>query len=331
MKPVLQAFAFAALFALLGAPAHAQEVKAGDLVITQAWSRATPGGAKIAGGFLTIENKGAAPDRLIGGSGDIAGKVEIHEMAMNNGVMTMRPLDKGLAIEPGKTVKLAPGGYHLMLMDLKNPLKQGDKVPLTLEFEKAGKVTLSLDVQGVGAQAPAVGGSGARSFRHEEVGDSRCRKLLVVAIALAALAASPAAAHVTLEKRQAPVGSYYKAVFAVPHGCAGSPTVKLRVQIPEGVIGIKPMPKPGWTVETVKGKYAAEYDFHGSKLSEGVKEVVWSGGKLADDNYDEFVFSSFLTARPEAGHHAVFSGGAGMRAGGQPLDRYSLGGRRQRA
>ena len=79
-------------------------------------------------------------------------------MAMNNGVMTMRPLDKGLTIEPGKTVKLAPGGYHLMLFDLKSPLKQGDKVPVTLEFEKAGKVTLSLDVQGVGAQAPAAAG-----------------------------------------------------------------------------------------------------------------------------------------------------------------------------
>ena len=160
MKPVLQVFAFAVLFAVLGAPARSQEIKAGDLVITQPWSRATPGGAKIAGGFLTIENKGAAPDRLISGSGDFAGKVEIHEMAMNNGVMTMRPLDKGLAIEPGKTVKLAPGGYHLMLMDLKNPLKQGDKVPLTLEFEKAGKVTLSLDVQGVGAQGPAGGERG---------------------------------------------------------------------------------------------------------------------------------------------------------------------------
>jgi len=71
--------------------------------------------------------------------------------------MTMRPLDKGLTIEPGKTVKLAPGGYHLMFFDLKSPLKQGDKVPVTLEFEKAGKVTLSLDVQGVGAQAPAGG------------------------------------------------------------------------------------------------------------------------------------------------------------------------------
>src|SRR3954468_7650721 len=158
MKPVLKFACAAALLALLSAPALAQEVKAGDLVITQPWSRATPGGAKIAGGFVTIENKGATPDRLISGAGDVAGKVEIHEMAMNNGVMTMRPLDKGLVIEPGKTVKLAPGGYHLMLMDLKNPLKQGDKVPLELQFEKAGKVTVSLDVQGVGAQAPAAAG-----------------------------------------------------------------------------------------------------------------------------------------------------------------------------
>ena len=143
--------------ALFTAPLQALEVKAGDLVITQAWSRATPGGAKIAGGYLTIENKGSSPDRLMKGTADISGKIEVHEMAMNNGVMTMRELDKGLAIEPGKTVKLAPGGYHLMLMDLKGALKQGDKVPVTLEFEKAGKVALSLDVQGVGAQAPAGG------------------------------------------------------------------------------------------------------------------------------------------------------------------------------
>jgi copper(I)-binding protein len=156
MTPVLQFLASALLvFSLFTAPASAEEVKAGDLVITQAWSRATPGGAKIAGGYLTIENKGATQDRLIGGAGDVAGKIEVHEMSMNNGVMTMRPLDKGLTIEPGKTVKLAPGGYHLMMLDLKSPLKQGDKVPVTLEFEKAGKVTLSLDVQGVGAQAPA--------------------------------------------------------------------------------------------------------------------------------------------------------------------------------
>jgi copper(I)-binding protein len=143
------------LVGVFAASARAEEIKAGDLVITQAWSRATPGGAKVAGGYLTIENKGSVADRLIGGSADVAEKVQVHEMGMNNGVMTMRPLDQGLTIEPGKTVKLAPGGYHLMLLDLKTPLKQGDKLPVTLEFEKAGKVKLSLDVQGVGAQGPA--------------------------------------------------------------------------------------------------------------------------------------------------------------------------------
>jgi copper(I)-binding protein len=146
--------AFAASLLIAPLATNAAEVKAGDLVITQAWSRATPGGAKIGGGYLTIENKGSTADRLIGGSGDIASKIEVHEMAMNNGVMTMRALDKGLTIEPGKMVALAPGGYHLMMFDLKNPLKQGDEVPVTLEFEKAGKVKVSLSVQGVGAQAP---------------------------------------------------------------------------------------------------------------------------------------------------------------------------------
>lgn len=155
MTPILKIFASAFLVLAFVAPLRAQEIKAGDLVISQAWSRATPGGAKVAGGYLTIENKGSTPDRLIGGSADVAGKFEIHEMAVSNGVMTMRPLEKGLAIDPGKTVKLAPGGYHLMLMDLKSPLKQGDQVPVTLEFAKAGKVKLSFDVQGVGARGPA--------------------------------------------------------------------------------------------------------------------------------------------------------------------------------
>ena len=160
MRQVLQLLATAILAALFAAPVRAEEVKAGDLVITQAWARATPGGAKVGGGYLTIENKGSAADRLTGGSTEAAGKLEVHEMAMNNGVMTMRPLDDGLVIGPGKTVKLAPGGYHLMLFDLKRPLKQGDKVPLTLEFEKAGKVALSLAVQGVGAQAPGAASGG---------------------------------------------------------------------------------------------------------------------------------------------------------------------------
>jgi hypothetical protein len=139
-------------------PARAEDVKAGDLLISQAWSRATPGGAKVGGGYLSIENKGTAPDRLTGASADFAGKIEIHEMATTNGVMTMRPLEKGVTIEPGKTVKLAPGGYHLMMFGLKAPLKQGDKLAITLEFERAGKVNTTLDVQGVGAQAPAGAG-----------------------------------------------------------------------------------------------------------------------------------------------------------------------------
>jgi periplasmic copper chaperone A len=150
--PMLASVLFAA--ALCAAPARAQEVKAGDLVITQAWARATPNGAKIGGGYLTVENKGTSPDRLIGGATDAAAKLEVHEMAMKDGVMKMRPLDNGVVIDPGKIVKLAPGGYHLMMFDLKGPLKQGDTVPVTLKFEKAGEVKVSLAVQGIGAQAP---------------------------------------------------------------------------------------------------------------------------------------------------------------------------------
>lgn len=145
----------------LGSPARAEEVKAGDLVIKQAWSRATPGGAKVGGGYLTIENKGAAPDRLIGGSTEVAGKIEVHEMSMDNGVMKMRPVEGGLTIGPGKTVKLDPNGFHLMIMNLKSPLKQGEKVPVTLEFEKAGKVAVIFDVEGIGAQGPG-GGDGMK-------------------------------------------------------------------------------------------------------------------------------------------------------------------------
>ncbi len=166
MKQLARTLAYVVcLTGLLAAPTRADEVKAGDLVITQAWSRATPNGAKIGGGYLTIENKGATADRLTAVSAEIAGKVEVHEMAMNNGVMTMRPLDSGLTIDPGKTVKLAPGGYHLMMFDLNSPLKQGDALPVTLEFEKAGKVKVSLDVQGIGAQGPAGAASGGMEMK----------------------------------------------------------------------------------------------------------------------------------------------------------------------
>ena len=93
--------------------AHAGEVSVADLVITQAWSRATPGGAPVAGGYLTIENRGLLPDRLLSGASDAAKKVELHEMAMDKGIVTMRPIEGGLFIEAGKTVKFEPGGRHL--------------------------------------------------------------------------------------------------------------------------------------------------------------------------------------------------------------------------
>ncbi len=138
--------------ALQPVTARADDVKAGDLVISQPWSRATPTGAKVASGYLTIANKGTTPDRLLGGSSDAAAKVDVHEMASNGGVMTMRALDDGLALPPGATVTLAPGGYHLMLNDLKKPLKQGDGMPVTLKFEKAGDVAVTFNVLGVGAK-----------------------------------------------------------------------------------------------------------------------------------------------------------------------------------
>ena len=118
---------------------------------------------------------------------------------------------------------------------------------------------------------------------------------LIPAVVFTALGATAALAHVTLENQQAPVASSYKAVFRVGHGCHGKPTIKVRVQIPEGVIAVKPQPKPGWTLDKVKGQYAKSYDYYGTPTSEGVKEIVWSGGSLSDDDYDEFVLRGYLT------------------------------------
>jgi len=145
------------LAAICGGPALAQQVKIGDLVLDHAWARATPGGAKVGGGYLAIENKGATADKLIGGSSPAAGKIEIHEMAMNQGVMTMRLVKDGLSIPAGQSVTLAPGGYHIMMMELKTPLKKGAKIPITLRFEKAGDVKVTFDIQDIGASGPASG------------------------------------------------------------------------------------------------------------------------------------------------------------------------------
>ena len=117
---------------------------------------------------------------------------------------------------------------------------------------------------------------------------------------LAALAwAGIAQAHITLETRKAPAGSTYKAVFRVPHGCAGSPTKSITVDIPGGMINVKPMPHPGWQLTTRKGKLPSPYvSEHGTTISEGVIEVEWSGGALPDDQYDEFVLRGMLPREP---------------------------------
>jgi len=127
------------------------QFKVGDLVVTAPWSRATPKGAKIGAGYLTIQNNGTAPDKLVSVESDIAGKADIHEMSMKDGVMRMRPLTGGLTIAPGKSVVLSPSGFHLMLMDLKKPLEQGQSFEATLHFEKAGPLKVKFQIGGVGA------------------------------------------------------------------------------------------------------------------------------------------------------------------------------------
>jgi len=148
----------AALLALfIVAPSHAADVMAGSLKISAPWARATPKGASVGGGYMTITNTGSAPDKLIGGSTSVSSKFEVHEMTMKNGVMKMRPVAGGLEIKPGETVTLAPGGYHVMFVGLKEQLKEGSHFKATLDFAKAGKVDVDFVVEGMGAMS--IGGT----------------------------------------------------------------------------------------------------------------------------------------------------------------------------
>lgn len=131
-------------------------------------------------------------------------------------------------------------------------------------------------------------------------------KKTVTALAALMIGTGTAFAHVSLQVKEAPVGTTYKAVFQVPHGCEGKPTTVVRVQIPDGVIAVKPQPKAGWALEKVKGAYAKSYDYYGTPTGEGVKQVIWSGGNLGDDEYDEFALRVFLTTDLKAGETLHF-------------------------
>jgi copper(I)-binding protein len=150
----------AAIFAISANAAVAHEYKVGSLEIKHPWSRATPKGAAVASGYLTIINRGTVADTLVGGSSAAAGKLEIHEMKMEQGVMKMRPLPQGLEIKPGATVELKPGSYHLMFMQLKAPFEQGKNVKGTLVFEKAGTVEIEYAVEAIGGSPAGHGGHG---------------------------------------------------------------------------------------------------------------------------------------------------------------------------
>ena len=150
-------FALTLVLALVAAPAMAQEFKAGDIVVEKPWARATPKGAQVGGGYLTIQNKGAAPDRLTGGTADFA-TVEIHQMSSENGVSQMRQLKDGLSIPAHGSVGLSPGGNHVMFTHLTHPLMKGESVKATLNFEHAGPVEVEFSVMGIGASG--TGGTG---------------------------------------------------------------------------------------------------------------------------------------------------------------------------
>lgn len=163
LRNILACAGTAAFLALAAASAtlaqHSQQ-KAGTLVIEAPWTRATPGGSKVAGGFLKITNTGTTSDRLVGGTLPLAEAVEVHEMSMTDGIMKMRRLEKGLEIRPGQSVELKPGGLHVMFMGLKEGLKAGGTVKGTLVFEKAGTVNVEYKIAPIGAPAGPKHGGG---------------------------------------------------------------------------------------------------------------------------------------------------------------------------
>ncbi len=149
MKYHILAFVLAAMLSVAGA-ASASDVAAGDITIHDPWSRATVGAAKNGAVYLKIANGGDTADRLVAASSAVAGMVSLHRSAMEEGVMKMRPVES-VAIGPGETAVLKPGGLHIMLMNLKRPLKEGEMFAVELSFERAGTVPVRVMVAKPGA------------------------------------------------------------------------------------------------------------------------------------------------------------------------------------
>ena len=158
MIRLLRAALAAAILLATPSFAHDGVVHVGDLNISLPFTRATLPNAPVGGGFLTIENTGAEPDRLISATSTVSGDTQIHEMAMQGDVMKMRQLVEGLEIPAGETVALSPGGFHIMFLGLKQAFVEGETIAVTLTFEKAGSVEVLLPVEAAGADAPAAAG-----------------------------------------------------------------------------------------------------------------------------------------------------------------------------
>jgi copper(I)-binding protein len=141
-------------------------VTVGDIEIGSIWTRAMLPGQPVGGGYFTITNNGKSADRLVSISSPDAGSAEIHSMVMKDNVMVMRPVEGGLEIPAGETVELKPGHFHLMFMDVKKPFRKGDTVPVTLEFEKAGKVETKMPVEAPNAK----GAPGAMEHSMDHMG-----------------------------------------------------------------------------------------------------------------------------------------------------------------
>jgi periplasmic copper chaperone A len=152
-----------AMMAILTAVSPAAFAQGGDMstiTVEQPWARATPGGAMTGAVYMTLANKAKDADRLTAASSDVASKVQIHEMSVVNGIMKMRQLTNGLPIPAGGSVTLKPGSFHVMLIGLKKPLVEGQTLPLTLTFAKAGNISITVPIKAIGAMQGGMGAMG---------------------------------------------------------------------------------------------------------------------------------------------------------------------------